>query len=343
MSEQNKRTPRIARGEEDYMRQHRRFVIAAVSALSVAGFVAPATAQSYPTRPVRFIVSYPPGGGADTVARVLGQKLAESWGQQVVVDNRPGGGANIGPELAARAAPDGHTIFQTALVHTVNASLYPKLGYDIRRDFAPVILLSSVPLMLVVHPSVAARTTRELIDLARAKPGQINYASTGSGGPQHLGMELFKTLAGVDIAHIPYKGAAPAFTDLLGGRVHSIFGNMISTLPHTRSGKLRPLAVSSAKRSQAAPELPTVAESGVPGYESGAWFGISVPVATPRPLISRINADINRALADPELRKRLMADGADLLGGTPAEFDTYLRGEIEKWAKVIKFANLRVE
>lgn len=314
-----------------------------MAAAFLAGAVGPAVAQAYPARPIRLIVAYPPGGGADTMARVVGQKLAEAWGQQVVVDNRPGGGANIGAELAAHAAPDGHTLFLVAVAHSVNASLYPRLGYDVRRDFAHVILLSSVPGILVVHPSVPVRTTRELIDHAKAKPGQLNYASTGSGGPQHLGMELFKTLAGVDIAHIPYKGAAPALTDLLSGQVHSMLGNMISTLPHTRSGRLRALAVTSTKRSQAAPELPTIAESGVRGFESGSWFGIAAPAQTPRPIIAKINAEVNRTLALPELRSRLGAEGAELIGGTPEAFAAFLRAEIDKWAKVVKFAKMRVE
>ncbi len=314
-----------------------------MAAAVLAGAVGPAAAQAYPTRPIRLVVAYPPGGGADTVARMVAQKLAEAWGQQVVIDNRPGGNTNIAAELAAHAAPDGYTLIQIALAHTVNATLYTKLGYDVRRDFEHVVLLASVPGILTVHPSVPARTTREFIDYAKAKPSQLNYASTGVGGPQHLGMELFKTLAGVDITHIPYKGAAPAFTDLLSGQVHSIFGNMISTLPHTRAGRLRALAVSSATRSQAAPELPTVAESGVRGFESGSWWGIAAPAQTPRPIIAKVNAEVNRILALPELRGRLVAEGAELLGGTPEACAAYVRAEIDKWAKVVRFARMRVE
>jgi tripartite-type tricarboxylate transporter receptor subunit TctC len=302
-----------------------------------------ASAQAYPTRPVRFIVAYPPAGGADTVARLVVQKLAESWSQQVVIDNRPGGNTNIAADLVAHAAPDGYTLLQLALAHAVNTTLYSKLPYDVRRDFAHVILLASVPGILTVHPSIPAKTTREFIEIAKAKPGQLNYASTGSGGPQHLGMELFKTLTGVEITHIPYKGAAPALSDVLSGQVHSIFGNMISTLPHTRAGRLRGLAVSSAKRSQAVPELPTIAESGVPGFESGSWWGISVPAGTPRPVVMKLNSEVNRIVAMPELRTRLAGEGAELLGGTPDEFAAYVRSEIDKWAKVVKFAKMRVE
>ncbi len=302
-----------------------------------------ATAQSYPTRPIRFIVAYPAGGGADVIARSIGQKLGDAWGGQVVIDNRPGGGANIGAELAARAAPDGYTLFELTLTHSVNATLYAKLGYDPVRDFAPVVLMATVPAILVVHPALPVRTTRELIDYAKTRPGQLDYASTGSGGPQHLSMELFKTMSGVQITHIPYKGAAPALTDLLGGQVHCTFGNMLSTLPHIRSGKLRALAVSSAKRSRATPEIPTIAESGLPGFQSGSWFGMEVPARTPRPIIEKLNAEVNRILALPELRERLAGDGAELVGGTPAEFGAYIRTEIEKWAKVIKFTGMRVE
>ena len=325
------------------MNRRIRLPLIAMAAAFLAGAVGSASAQAYPTRPIRLIVAYPPAGGADVVARSVGQKLAEAWGQQVVIDNRPGGNTNIAAELAAHAAPDGYTLIEIALAHTVNATLYPKLGYDVRRDFAHVALLASVPGILTVHPSVPARTTREFIDYAKAKPGQLNYASTGVGGPQHLGMELFKTLTGVDITHIPYKGAAPALSDLLSGQVQSIFGNMISTLPHTRAGRLRALAVSSAKRSEAAPELLTIAESGVRGFESGSWWGIAAPAQTPRPIIEKINAEVNRILALPELRSRLGAEGAELLGGTPEACAAYVRAEIDKWAKVVRFAKMRVE
>lgn len=320
-----------------------RVALIALAGAILGGAAIPAAAQAYPNRTVRLVVGYPPGGGADTVARAVAQKLIEVWGQQVIVDNRPGGGANIGAEVAAHSAPDGYTLFESALTHAVNATLYPKLGYDLRRDFTHVVLMCSVPAILTVHPSVPARTTRELINLAKAKPGQLNYASTGSGGPQHLSMELFKTLAGVDIAHVPYKGASPAFVDLISGQVHTMFGNMISTLPHLRSGRLRALAVSHAKRSQAVPELPTIAESGVPGFESGSWFGISVPAATPRPIVEKISADVNRVLTLPDLRTRLSAEGAEMIGGTPEAYDAYLRSEIEKWGKVVKLAKMRVD
>jgi tripartite-type tricarboxylate transporter receptor subunit TctC len=288
-------------------------------------------------------VPYPPGGGADTLARTVGQKLSESWSQQVVIDNRPGAGANIGAEMAARAAPDGYTLFEVTLTHSVNMTLYAKPGYDLMRDFMPVVFMSTIPSILVVHPSVPVRSTRELIDYLKARPGQLNYASTGSGGPQHLGMELFKTLTGVQITHIPYKGATPALTDLVSGQVQAMIGNLLSTLPHVRSGKLRALAVSSARRSEAVPEIPTLSESGVPGFESGSWFGIVVPAGTPRAIIDKLNAEVNRILLLPDLRTRFAAEGAELIGGTPEAFGAYLRGEIDKWAKVIRFAQMRVD
>jgi len=325
------------------MSLHTRAISASVTLALCAAAALPAAAQTYPSRPIRMIVTYPPGGGADTIGRAVGQRLGDTLGQQVVVDNRPGGGANIGAELVARAAPDGHTLLVVALAHSVNVSLYSKLAYDPIRDFAPVIFIATVPNILVVHPSMPVRTTRELLDLARAKPGQLNYASTGSGGPQHLGMELFKTLSGVQLTHIPYKGAAPALTDIIAGQIQTMFGNMISTLPHVRSNRLRALAVSTAKRAAILPEVPTVAESGVAGFESGSWFGFAAPAGTPKAIVDRLNAETNRILGLPELRERLATEGAELGGGTPDAFGVYLRSEVAKWAKVVKFAKVRVD
>ena len=300
-------------------------------------------AEAYPVRPIRFIVPFPPGGGADTLARTVGQKLGEAWGQQVVVDNRPGGATNIAAEVAAHAAPDGYTLLETVLAHAVNASLYPKLGYNLQRDFTPVIFMATIPNILTVNPAVPVKSTRELIDYARMRPGQLNYASTGNGGPQHLGMELFKTLTGVQITHVPYKGAAPAHADLVSGQVQVMFANMLSSLPLIRAGRLRALAVSSAKRSPVTPELPTVADSGAPGFESGSWFGISAPARTPRAVVDKLNAETNRILKIQELRDRLGAEGADFVGGTPEAYGAFLREEIDKWAKVVKFAQLKLD
>ncbi len=302
-----------------------------------------AFANAYPVRPIRFIVPYPPGGGADTLARTVGQKIGDAWGQQVVIDNRPGGATNIAAEVAANAAPDGYTLLETVLAHAVNASLFPKLGYDLQRDFAPVIFMATIPNILVVHPSVPVKSTRELIDYARTRPGALNYASTGNGGPQHLGMELFKTLTGVQLTHVPYKGAAPAHTDLVSGQVQVMFANMLSSLPLIRAGRLRALAISSAKRSSVLADLPTVAESGAAGFESGSWFGISAPAKTPHPVIDKLNAEANRILKNQELRERLGAEGADFIGGTPDAYGAFQRAEITKWAKVVKFAQVKLD
>ncbi len=300
-------------------------------------------AEVYPVRPIRFIVPYPPGGGADTLARTVGQKIGEAWGQQVVIDNRPGGATNIAAEVAANAAPDGYTLLETVLAHAVNASLFPKLSYDLRRDFAPVVFMATIPNILVVHPSVPVKSTRELIDYARTRPGALNYASTGNGGPQHLGMELFKTLTAVQLTHVPYKGAAPAHTDLVSGQVQVMFANMLSSLPLIRAARLRALAISSAKRSSVLAELPTVAESGAPGFESGSWFGISAPAKTPRPIIDKLNTEANRVLKNQELRERLGAEGADFIGGTPDAYGAFTRAEIAKWAKVVTFAQVKLD
>jgi len=300
-------------------------------------------ADNYPARPIRFIVPFPPGGGADTLARTVGQKLGEAWGQQVVIDNRPGGATNIAAELAANAVPDGYTLLETVLAHAVNASLYPKLSYDIRRDFSPVVFMATIPNILVVHPSLPVKSTRELIDYARAHPRELNYASTGNGGPQHLGMELFKALSGVQLTHVPYKGAAPAHTDLISGQVQVMFANMLSSLPHIRSGRLRALAISSAKRSPIVADLPTVAESGAAGFESGSWFGMSAPAKTPHDIIGKLNAEVNRILKIAELRERLGSDGAAFTGGTAEAYGAFMRAEMTKWAKVVKFAQVRVD
>lgn len=300
-------------------------------------------AEAYPSRPIRFIVPFPPAGGADTLARTLGQKLGEAWRQQVIIDNRPGGGTNIAAELAASAPPDGHTLLETVLAHAVNPALFPKLSYDIHRDFAPVIFMATIPNILVVHPSLPVTSTRELIDYARARPVQLNYASTGNGGPQHLGLELFKTLTNVQLTHVPYKGAAPAHADIVSGQIQVMMINMLSGLPLIRGGRLRALAISSAKRSPAFAALPTIAESGVAGFESGSWFGMSVPARTPREIIDKLNAESNRILQNPELRERLGGEGADFVGGTPEAYGAFMRAETAKWAKVVKFANIKLD
>jgi tripartite-type tricarboxylate transporter receptor subunit TctC len=307
---------------------------AAVLALSFAA--APAHAQAYPGRPIRMIVPFAAGGILDIVARAVGERLNGSLGQQVVVDNRGGAAGAIGTEIAARAAPDGYTLLTGHIgTHAINASLYPKLAYDPVRDFAPITLAAMFPLGLFVHPSVPAHSVPELVALAKSKPGEINFASVGSGSPTHMAGEMLKAMARIDIVHVPYKGNAAALTDLLGGRVQMFFSNLVTAMPHARSGRLRVIAVSTAKRSQQAPELPTIAESGVPGYDVTNWIGMLAPAATPRAIVLRLNRDIVAILAAPDLQERFRAQGVDLAGSTPEAFAAFIRSELAKWRKVV--------
>lgn len=321
------------------------FVVSAAVAVAWPGGAvdAAAAAQDYPTRPIRFVVPFPPGGGADTLARVLGQKLGEAWGEQVVIDNRPGAGGNISAEIAAKAAPDGYTIFQGNVAHAISASLYAKLNYDLVKDFSPVTQLASTPFVLLVNPSLPAGSVKELIALAKAKPGQLNYGSSGSGGASHLAMELFRSMAGIDVRHIPYKGAGPAATDLISGQIQLMFFVQAAARPHMSSGRLRGLAIGSAKRSSALPELPTIAESGVPGYEAGSWYGVLVPRGTPERVIAKLHATITQVLGLPDVRERLANQGFELVGNSPAQFGAYIRAEIPKWARVVKASGARVD
>ena len=298
-------------------------------------------AQNYPARPMRLIVPFTPGGGTDILARTIGQKLSESLGQPVVVDNRAGAGGTIGAEMAANAAPDGHTLIMVSASYAVNASLY-KLSFDPIKDLAPVTLVASVPFMLVATPSLPASNVKELIALAKAKPNSLNYASSGNGSSPHLAGELLKMMAGIEMVHVPYKGGGPAIADLMGGQVQMMFNTVLQSLPFVKSGKLKALAIGSPKRSPAAPDIPTIAESGVPGYDVTNWFGILAPGATPRPLISKLHSEIARHLAAPELRKRLAAEGADVVGSSPEEFARTMRADIEKYLKIIKAANVRI-
>ena len=301
-------------------------------------------AQTWPTKPVRMIIPFPPGGTTDILARVAAQKLSEALGQQVVPDNRAGAAGNIGTELVAKAPPDGYTLVTApGSTLTIHPSLYAKLGFDPLKDFAPITILAAVPNLLVVHPSLPARNVKELIALAKAKPGQLNYASTGAGQSTHLSMELFKTMAGVKITHVPYKGSAPAVTDLLGGHVSLMFDNMPSALPHVKAGKLRALAVSSLKRSPSAPEIPPVAESGLPGFEVSVWFGVLAPAATPKPILERLNQVLVKALQAPDVRERLASQGAEPVGNTPEQFTQQMKRDLAKWAKVVKDADIRLD
>jgi tripartite-type tricarboxylate transporter receptor subunit TctC len=309
-----------------------------------AAFSGGAAAQAWPEKAVRFVVGFTPGGPSDILARALGQKLAESWTQQVVIENRPGAGGNIAAELVAKSAPDGTTwLLGNNSILATNQSLYAKLGYDPVRDFAPVALVAIQPNILVVNPNVRASSVKELIALAKAKPGELNYASSGSGAAAHLAGELFKAMTGVDMVHVPYKGAQPALTDVIAGQAQLMFATSASVIPYIKAGRLRALAVTTAQRSASVPELPTVSEAGVPGFEAITWHGVVVPAATPRPLVERINADIVKVLRMRDLRERLESLGAEVAPGTPQDFADYIAREIPKWAKVVKDSGARAE
>jgi tripartite-type tricarboxylate transporter receptor subunit TctC len=310
----------------------------------LAGGAATAVAQSYPTKPIRLVITYPPGGNTDLVGRALAQKLGESLGQQVVVDNRGGAGGVLGSMITAQAAPDGYTIMLgTSAGMVINPLLSAKLTYDPVRDFAPVSMVVIVPQLLVVNPQLPVKNVRELIALAKAKPGYLNAGSSGVGTPNHFGTELLKWLAGVNIVHIPYKGGAPALTDLLGGQIQMAFSSVPAVLPHIKAGRLLALGVGSAKRSPALPNVPTIAEAGVPGYDYTTWYGIFAPVRTPQPLVAKMNAEIVKAMASPEMNERFIALGGDPEAGTPDGLRIYMANESAKWAKIIKAANIRIE
>ncbi len=309
-----------------------------------ASLVAAAALAQYPERPIRLIVPFAAGGGNDNVARLVGKHISGSLGQPLVIDNRPGAGGVLGAELAAKAAPDGYTLFLGGVgSHAVNPNLNDTLSYDPIRDFAPVALLASAPLVLVVHPSVPADSFKAFVALARARPGQLNYASNGSGSSSHLAAVMFGSMAAVDMVHVPYKGLSPALTDLLSGRVQLMFSSVVAILPHIRAGKLRGLAVTGGKRLPSMPDLPTIAESGLPGYEASSWYGVLAPAGTPREIVARLNAELVKALEQPEVRTGLLAEGAEPIGGTPEQFAAHIRAEKERLGKLIREAKIRLE
>jgi tripartite-type tricarboxylate transporter receptor subunit TctC len=310
--------------------------------LAGAAIAAPAVAwsQSYPTRPVHMVVGFAAGGGADIIARLIGQALSERLGQQIVVDNRPGAGTNIGTEVVVKAAPDGYTLLLVNSPAAINTTLYDNLSFDFIRDIAPVASIGRVPLVMVVNPSLPAKTVPEFIAYAKANPGKVNMGSGGNGAPDHMSGELFKAMAGVGILHVPYRGVAPAITDLLGGQVQVIFGTMPAVIEFVRSGKLRALAVTTAARSEALPDVPSIGEF-VPGYEASQWYGIGAPKNTPTEVIERINKEANAALADPKMKARLAELGASVLSGSPADFGKLIVAETEKWAKVVKLSGAK--
>ena len=309
----------------------------------LAACLASASYAQYPERIVRLVVPYAPGGGTDLTGRLAALRLTESLGKQFIVDNRPGGAGNIGTETVARATADGHTLLIASLSNSVNVSLFPKLPINPVTNFDPVSLLVTVPMMLVVHPSLPVKSIQDLIALAKAKPGQLNYSSGGMGTANHVAGELFKYMAQVQIVHVPYKGGAPALADVIAGQIHLIFGTMTMTREFAKSGRLRALATTGPARSAGAPELPTVAEAGVAGYEVGAWYGVLAPVGTPRPIIGRLSEELARIVRIPEVRASLLAQGSEPAGSTPDEYARFLRAEIDKWARIAKASGMRVD
>jgi tripartite-type tricarboxylate transporter receptor subunit TctC len=318
--------------------------IAASLAAFAASVAAAAALAQYPAKPIRLIVPFAAGGGNDNVARLVGKRLSDSLGQQLVIDNRPGAGGVLGAELAAKAAPDGYTLFLGGVAsHAINPNLNDSLPYDPIRDFAPVALLASAPLVLVVHPSVPADSFKAFVALARARPGQLNYASNGNGSSSHLAAVMFDSMAGVDMVHVPYKGLLPALTDLLSGRVQLMFSSVVAILPHIKAERLRGLAVTGARRLPSMPNLPTIAESGLPGYEASSWYGVLAPAGTPREIVARLNAELVKALEQSEVRNSLLAEGAEPIGGTPEQFAAHISSEKERLGKLIREAKIRLE
>ncbi|CAN5890939.1 tripartite tricarboxylate transporter substrate binding protein [soil metagenome] len=322
------------------MRLRRRSILLGTAA---SGLASPALAQSYPAKAVRLVVPYSPGGGADTTARLMAPRLQEALGQTIVIDNKPGAGGTIGDDAMAKASPDGYTLLIGAFAHAVNPSLMPKMPFRTPDDFAPVSLLVTVPELLVVTPSFPAKTVAELVTMAKAGPGKLSYASSGNGSAQHLAAELFKMRTGTDIQHVPYKGGGLAVADVAAGHVPFYFGNMSAALPQARAGRVRALAVTSAQRSPAAPDIPTLAEAGVSGCEISEWNALLAPAATPPAVIERLHAEVVKILATDEMKLKFADLGAQTIGSTPAELAKFLAAEMVKWAEVVKAANIKIE
>ena len=312
-------------------------------AMLLAGGTVAAAAQGYPERPLRFLVPWPPGGGADNLGRIVSTVVSERLGQPVVIDNRPGAGGNIAAEVVSKAAPDGYTLLQANVSHAISISLYRKLNYDLERDFAPVTELASIPFLLAVSPSINAPTVKELIARAKAKPGELTYASSGVGGPSHLAMELFKSTAGVDIRHIPFKGGVPGATALMAGSVQAMFFTVSAALPLINTGRLKWLAIASASRSPLVPDLPTMAEAGLPGVEATTWFGVMVPRATSAAVMGKLHSAFVAALKTPDVRDRVVKQGFDIVGSDPAQFAAFVKVEIPKWARVVKASGAKAD
>ena len=313
-------------------------VISAAAAFSIRG-----AAQTYPAKPIRIVVAYPAGGANDIIARAVGQRMSEMLGQPVIIDNRGGGGGTIGADIAAKSAADGYALFMAAGAHALAPSLYAKLPYDIVADFAPVSLAAKGAYLFAVHPSLPVKSVKELIAFARARPGQLNFASSGIGAPPHLAGELFKSMAGIEITHVAYKGDTPALIDLVGGHVEMAFMTLSATAPHVKSGKLRGLGVTSRKRSGMVPELPPIGEAGLPGYEMSTWWGLLAPAKTPPEIVSRLNATVVKIVGEPEFRQRLAAQGMDAESSTPEQFAAFIRSEKDKYAKLARAAGVKPE
>ncbi len=312
-----------------------------VAFLAAGAYLPAASAQGYPSKPIRLVVGVPPGGATDAVARIVGQKLSEQLGQPVIVENKGGAGGNIGAETVAKAPPDGYTLFLAVIgTMAINQSLYKDMPFDTMRDFAPISQLTSMPQMLLVHPSVPASTVQEFIAYAKKNPGKLNFASGGKGTATHLAGELFKATSGTDLVHVAYKGNGPAMTDLLSGRVSAMFDQVVSGLPQVKAGKLRGLGVTTATRSQAAPEIPTIAESGLPGYAVTTWHGLVAPAGTPREIINRLNAEVVKALDSAEVKQKFASNGIDPVSSSPQAFGDFMRSEIRKWSETVKAAGI---
>ena len=311
-------------------------------AVAVAGTTC-AFAAAYPDKPVRMVVPFPPGGGTDVVARAIALKLTEQWGQSVVVDNRPGAASMVGTEMLARAVPDGYTLGFVSMSHTINPSIYKKLPFDPIADFSPVVLAATAPNVLVVNPGVGAKSVAELVQIAKARPGKLNFPSSGNGGVSHLSMEMFRYAAGIDIVHVPYRGAGPALTALLANETQLMMATTPVALPQMKAGRLIALATTGLKRSSLAPEIPTVAEAGYPGFEADTWYGMLAPAKVPPALVNQANAAVTKMLTQADFKERLAHEGAQPAGGTPAQFAAHIKSEIEKWAKIVRMAKVKIE
>jgi tripartite-type tricarboxylate transporter receptor subunit TctC len=318
-------------------------IVPAAFTAAVCLFSAGAFAQAWPTKPIRYLVPFPPAGATDITARIIADKIAGPLGQPVVVENRPGAAGNVGTELVSKAAPDGYTILQCTVAQSISQTLYAKLNYDLEKDLAPVAMIALVPNVMEVNPSVPAKSVAEFIAYAKSRPGKINFASSGSGTSIHMSAEMFMMLTGVKMVHVPYKGSGPALADLIGGQVDVMFDNLTSSIGFIKAGKLRALAITSATRYPELPDLPTMQEAGVPGYEATAWFGMLAPKGTPRSVVARINGEVNKALAQPDVKEKLAQQGAVASAWTPEQFGEFIHNEISKWGKVVKASGAKVE